>query len=38
MTTVNLDAAYFPGVEAPLGAGTAEILAIGGIEAINGHT
>ena len=38
MTTVNLNAAYFPGVELLSALVTAEILVIGGIEAINGHT
>jgi ATP-binding cassette subfamily B protein len=38
MTTVNLNAAYFPGVELVSALVTVEILVIGGIEAINGHT
>jgi ABC-type multidrug transport system fused ATPase/permease subunit len=38
MKTVNLNAAYFPGVELLSALVTAEILIIGGIEAINGHT
>ena len=38
MTTVNLNAAYFPGVEFLSALVTVEILVIGGIEAINGHT
>ena len=38
MTTVNLNAAYFPGVELLSALVTVEILVIGGIEAINGHT
>ncbi len=38
MTTVNLNAAYFPGVEFLSAVVTVEILVIGGIEAINGHT
>ena len=38
MTTVNLNAAYFPAVEFLSAMVTAEILVIGGIEAINGHT
>ena len=38
MTTVNLNAAYFPGVEFLSAIITVEILVIGGIEAINGHT
>src|SRR5205807_2525181 len=38
MTTVNLNAAYFPGVELLSALVTVEILAIGGLEAINGHT
>jgi len=37
MTTVNLNAAYFPGVELVSALVTVEILLIGGIEAINGH-
>jgi ABC-type multidrug transport system fused ATPase/permease subunit len=37
MTTVNLNAAYFPSVELLSALVTVEILAIGGIEAINGH-
>ncbi len=37
MTTVNLNAAYFPGVEFLSALVTVEILLIGGIEAINGH-
>ncbi len=38
MTTVKLNAAYFPGVELLSALVTVEILAAGGIEAINGHT
>ena len=38
MTTVNLNAAYFPAVEFLSALVTVEILVIGGIEAINGHT
>src|SRR5581483_2217753 len=38
MTTVNLNAAYFPGVELLSALVTVEILVIGGIEALNGHT
>jgi len=38
MTTVKLNAAYFPGVEFLSALVTVEILVIGGIEAINGHT
>jgi ATP-binding cassette, subfamily B, bacterial len=38
MVTVNLNAAYFPGVELLSAIVTVEILVIGGIEAINGHT
>src|SRR5438270_4522289 len=38
MTTVKLNAAYFPAVELLSALVTVEILAIGGIEAINGHT
>jgi ATP-binding cassette subfamily B protein len=38
MKTVNLNAAYFPGVELLSALVTAEILIIGGIEAITGHT
>ncbi len=38
MTTVNLNAAYFPAVELLSALVTVEILIIGGIEAINGHT
>jgi ATP-binding cassette subfamily B protein len=38
MTTVNLNAAYFPGVELLSALVTVEILVIGGIAAINGHT
>jgi ATP-binding cassette subfamily B protein len=37
MTTVNLNAAYFPAVEFLSALVTVEILLIGGIEAINGH-
>jgi ABC-type multidrug transport system fused ATPase/permease subunit len=37
MTTVNLNAAYFPAVEFLSAIVTVEILVIGGIEAINGH-
>jgi ATP-binding cassette subfamily B protein len=38
MTTVKLNAAYFPAVELLSAVVTVEILAIGGVEAINGHT
>jgi ATP-binding cassette, subfamily B, bacterial len=38
MTTVYLNAAYFPGVELLSALVTVEILVIGGIEAINGRT
>ncbi len=38
MTTVNLNAAYFPAVELLSALVTVEILVIGGFEAINGHT
>jgi len=38
MKTVNLNAAYFPGVELLSSLVTVEILVIGGIEALNGHT
>jgi ATP-binding cassette subfamily B protein len=38
MTTVNLNAVYFPAVELLSALVTVEILVIGGIEAINGHT
>ncbi len=38
MTTVRLNAAYFPAVEMLSALVTIEILVIGGIEAINGHT
>jgi ABC-type multidrug transport system fused ATPase/permease subunit len=38
MTTVKLNAAYFPAVELLSALVTVEILLIGGIEAINGHT
>ena len=38
MTTVKLNAAYFPGVELLSALVTVEILLIGGIEAINGNT
>ena len=38
MTTVYLNAAYFPLVELLSGLVTVEILVIGGVEAINGHT
>jgi ATP-binding cassette subfamily B protein len=37
MTTVKLNAAYFPGVEFLSSLVTVEILVIGGIEAITGH-
>jgi ATP-binding cassette subfamily B protein len=37
MTTVNLNAAYFPAVEFLSALVTVEILLAGGIEAINGH-
>src|SRR5207237_6633987 len=38
MKTVYLNASYFPGVEFLSSLVTAEILIIGGIEAITGHT
>jgi ATP-binding cassette, subfamily B, bacterial len=38
MTTVNLNAAYFPAVELVSALVTVEILLIGGISAVNGHT
>jgi ABC-type multidrug transport system fused ATPase/permease subunit len=38
MTTVKLNAAYFPAVEFLSALVTVEILVIGGIEAIDGHT
>ena len=38
MTTVKLNAAYFPGVELLSALVTVEILVIGGIEALNGDT
>ncbi len=38
MTTVRLNAAYFPAVELLSALVTVEILIIGGIEVINGHT
>jgi len=38
MTTVRLNAVYFPGVELLSALVTVEILVIGGIEAINGHS
>jgi ABC-type multidrug transport system fused ATPase/permease subunit len=38
MKTVNLNAAYFPAVELLSALVTVEILIIGGIEAIHGHT
>jgi ABC-type multidrug transport system fused ATPase/permease subunit len=38
MTTVKLNAAYFPGVEFLSALVTVEILLIGGFEVINGHT
>jgi ATP-binding cassette subfamily B protein len=38
LKTVRLNAAYFPGVELLSALVTVEILVIGGIEAINGHT
>ena len=38
MTTVNLNAAYFPAVELLSALVTVEILVIGGLEVINGHT
>ncbi len=38
MKTINLNAAYFPFVELLSALVTAEILIIGGIEAISGHT
>jgi ATP-binding cassette subfamily B protein len=37
MTTVNLNAAYFPGVEFLSALVTVEILLVGGFEVINGH-
>ena len=38
MTTVKLNAAYFPAVEFLSALVTVEILVVGGIEVINGHT
>jgi ATP-binding cassette subfamily B protein len=38
MTTVRLNAAYFPAVELLSALVTVEILVIGGIEVLNGHT
>jgi ABC-type multidrug transport system fused ATPase/permease subunit len=38
MVTVRLNAAYFPAVELLSALVTVEILVVGGIEAINGHT
>ena len=38
MRTVHLNAAYFPAVELLSALVTVEILAVGGIEAIQGHT
>lgn len=38
MTTVRLNAAYFPSVELLSALVTVEILVIGGLEVINGHT
>jgi ATP-binding cassette subfamily B protein len=38
MTTVRLNAAYFPAVELLSALVTVEILVIGGLEVINGHT
>ena len=38
MTTVNLNAAYFPAVEFLSALVTVEILVVGGLEVINGHT
>ncbi len=38
MTTVNLNAAYFPLVEFLSALVTVEILVVGGLEVINGHT
>jgi ATP-binding cassette subfamily B protein len=38
MTTVNLNAAYFPAVELLSALVTVEILVVGGIAAIDGHT
>src|SRR5438105_3251108 len=38
MTTVKLNAAYFPGVEFLSALVTVEILLVGGLAAINGHT
>jgi ATP-binding cassette subfamily B protein len=38
MTTVKLNAAYFPAVELLSALVTVEILVIGGIEVLNGHT
>jgi ATP-binding cassette subfamily B protein len=38
VTTVNLNAAYFPAVELLSALVTVEILIVGGIEVINGHT
>jgi ABC-type multidrug transport system fused ATPase/permease subunit len=37
LTTVNLNAAYFPGVELLSGVATAGILVYGGLQAVNGH-
>ncbi len=37
MTTVNLNAAYFPAVEFLSALVTVEILVVGGIEVLNGH-
>ena len=37
MTTVNLNAAYFPAVELLSALVTVEILVVGGLEVINGH-
>jgi ATP-binding cassette subfamily B protein len=38
MTTVNLNAAYFPAVELLSGLVTVEILLVGGLEVLNGNT
>ena len=38
MTTVKLNAAYFPAVEFLSALVTVEILVVGGLEVINGHT
>ncbi len=38
MTTIKLNAAYFPGVELLSALVTVEILVVGGLAAVNGHT